>query len=360
MTHNQLRVGILGLGAAANHLHLPACAAASEKIKLVGGCDISPEGRQKFKQAEVFSSLDVMLERTTPDLLIIATPPSDHLASCLLAIEAKCHIFCEKPFVPSLADADKIISAAHTNGVHVSVNNQFRYMDTHRAAFQAIDNPGFGELRYVLATQTFRPSAQTEKGWRGDLTQRTCFEFGIHVFDLLRYFFKEEPISIFASMPKKHPGEPDLLNTIHVEFSGGKTATIILDRLSRGPEHYLDVRLDGEYADITTSIGGRACFEIGMHTAERRPYARFRFAFGGVATLKNGRTERILAKNPLDPIREATKYLFSEIVNALINGEKPPSSAEDNRHTLSLVIASYDSAKKNRPVLLSSYTRQTG
>ena len=53
----------------------------------------------------------------------------------------------------------------------------------------------------------------------------------------------------------------DVVNVISLEFPDGRAASIVLDRLSKGPERYLDMRLDGEFASIHTSIGGLVRFE---------------------------------------------------------------------------------------------------
>ena len=120
-----------------------------------------------------------------------------------------------------------------------------------------IGSPEFGRLLFLQAWQTFHPTHDTETGWRGELQQRLCFEFGVHVFELARYFFESEPIMISAQMPQPEFNKHcDTLNLISLEFADGRAASIILNRLSKGPERYLDMRLDGELASIHTSIGG--------------------------------------------------------------------------------------------------------
>jgi hypothetical protein len=49
-----------------------------------------------------------------------------------------------------------------------------------------------------------------------------------------------------------------------MEFADGRGASIVLDRASRGPELYLDMRLDGESAIVHTAIGGRVRLAAGI------------------------------------------------------------------------------------------------
>jgi predicted dehydrogenase len=54
----QLRVAIIGLGAVARNIHLPAYASLAEKITIVGGCDTDEAARKtissKFGLKELF------------------------------------------------------------------------------------------------------------------------------------------------------------------------------------------------------------------------------------------------------------------------------------------------------------------
>lgn len=62
---------------------------------------------------------------------------------------------------------------------------------------------------------------------------------------------------IFCPMPNPKPETNyEVVNIISLEFADGLGASIVLDRLSKGPESYLEMRLDGEFASIHTSIGG--------------------------------------------------------------------------------------------------------
>ena len=45
------------------------------------------------------------------DAVVVAVPDPAHLATCLEALDAGLHVFCEKPLVTRLADADAVIAA---------------------------------------------------------------------------------------------------------------------------------------------------------------------------------------------------------------------------------------------------------
>ena len=297
-----------------------------------------------------------MIAATAPDIVSICTPPALHVEQSLMALEGGCHVFCEKPLAESLADTDKLIFAAQKANRQVVVNNQFPFMNIHRAAKAAIGSPEFGKLLFLQAWQVFHPDEITEADWRGRLRRRLCFEFGIHVFSLVRYFFDVEPTAISAQMPNPlSKFRSDALNLITLEFADGRAASIILNRLSNAPERYLDMRLDGENASIHTSIGGEVRFEAGMHTRQKLPFFGFNFVKGGKAVLQNGTKSKIIAKDGINPFASSTAYHFNNFIDALNNGSEPPGTAADNRKTLALVFAAYDAAESKRTICLKDY-----
>jgi D-apiose dehydrogenase len=355
-----MRVAFIGLGAAAHNIHLPACRLLRARVEVVAGCDPDPAARKRasvtWKIPAVYEDPATMLSEVSADWVVIVTPPAMHREHALLALGAGVHVFCEKPLAENLADADAMISAARAAGRKLVVNNQFPYMACHQAARREIGQPGFGRLLFMHAWHTMRPSAHTESGWRGSLERRVGFEFGIHVMDLARFFFGEDPERLYARMPRPDARVSfDAINLVTLDFAGGRSASIVLDRLSKGPERYLDMRLDGEHAAIHTSLGGRLDLAMGVHARARRPFVRLRVVGGAHATLQTGDDERLLARDGLDLFAAATARHFGNVFDAVATGGPIPAEASDNRRSLALVLASYDSAATGAPVDMISY-----
>ena len=253
-----------------------------------------------------------------------------------------------------MAEADDIVALSEQTGKWVVVNNQYRFMNIHEAAKNRIGTPEFGDLMFISANQTFYVSDETEQGWRGNDPQRTCKEFGIHVLDLCRFYFGEDPVSISARMPKgTKPDGPDYLNLIQLEFSGDRVAHITLDRLSRGPHRYLDMRLDGSEGIVETSLGGKIELNAGVRGGTRKPYLNFDVSMGGRARMYHGEDFTKIASDPLDLFAHATHKLVRAFIDALDNDTAPPCHGADNRKTLALVYAAYESHERKSPVTMS-------
>jgi len=354
------RIAIIGLGAVVHNIHLPAYRLCGDRVRVVAGCDPDLAARKRAQEKwgvpEVFEDARAMIEEIKPDVVSVCTPPWLHQEHSVLAMEHGCHVFCEKPLAEDLEQADAIIAAADKLRRMVVVNNQFPYMKIHRATREMIGTPPFGRLLYLHAWQTMQPTEFTEAGWRGKLQRRLCFEFGIHVFELIRHFFGATPVRVQAHMPAPDPAiKADLVNVISMEFEDGRAASMVLDRLSRGPERYLDMRLDGEHASIHTSLGGRAGLTVGVHTRERRPFVNFELVKGGKAVLERGTRVKVIARDGINPFASATAHHLESFLKAVETGVLPPGHARDNRNTLALVIAAYDAAESGRTVEMKNY-----
>ena len=355
-----VRLALMGLGEAARHVHLPACQQLP-RVHLAGGADPDPSARAGFaKLAPKLPLYDDplrLLEAERPDWVIVGTPPFAHRDLCLLALEHGAHVFCEKPFVEQLEDADLVIEAADRAGRAVAVNHEFRRMPIFEAARRMIGSEPFGKLLFLQAWEHVHERPEESRGWRS--SGRTMREFGTHVVDLAVQFFGELPESVFARMPRPlEMGGADLIDVVILEFPGDRVASIVLDRVCRGPHHYLEMRLDGERASLRSSIGGRASLTLHLSRESRRPGARLEWAAGGQTWLEVGERRRVLARNPWNAFASATARHLSEVIDAVSRGAPPPCSARDARGVVAVVEAAYASAHAGKPVRISPSAAQ--
>lgn len=338
------RIGVVGLGAAAKNIHIPALRKLPFAT-IAGGFDpnCSADGVPQLP------SLAALLELQL-DLVVIATPPASHLPIVRACFEAGIDVFCEKPLANSVVEADEMLSLASRYGRQLVVNSEFPFMNIHRAAEQMIGTPEFGKLRFLDIQQWFHMNAETEAGWRGADPQRTFKEFGTHVLDMAISFFGERPLRYESVMPGYRKGvSADYLSLIRLEFSDERYAQITLDRLTRGRHRYLETRLVGEHATIEASFGGRASVAAGIRPQDRKPFLRFDVAGGGIARIFTGERMKTIAREPFDPFADATARLLQEAMHAIAAGEPAPNRLSEARETLALLYGCYDQAEERRP-----------
>lgn len=354
MTH---RIAVVGLGNAGHTLHLPALEGISEAT-VVGACDLSAEMRERARTSwdvPVFEDFDAMLERASPDVVIVATPPDTHLDYGLRSLEAGAHLICEKPFVSSVEEADRLIAAAETAGRRIALNHEFREMPIFRAVRDAVASGDTGRLAFVQVWQLMDLPPWKEPGWRGRMLQRTLYEAGVHLVDYLMALFGEKPraVQAWTSTCGVREGETDAVALVTLEFSEGRLANVVQNRLCKGETQYFEVRAETAEASLRASFGGRARLTAGLFRSTR-PHVRLEFGVSGMAWRERGASRAVLARNPREPGMIATRYVLQKTLEAFRTGGAPPADGACGRDVLEVIAACYHSAATGRRLSLDS------
>jgi len=358
-TSNQLmsssRIAVIGLGEAGYEMHLPALA-QMKNVSVVGACDID-EGRRARAAAKfgvpVFADVESMLASGRPDVVIIATPPDSHVDLCLRAIDAGLDIICEKPFVSTLAEADSVMSAANAAGRRIALNHEFREMPIFRSLIEHAGPESGEDLFFAQIWQNTDVPPWTEPGWRGQMQRRTLHEAGVHLIDYLIALFGEKPVAAWASMSSGGAATEgvqvgaDALSVVSLEFTRGRMAQVLQNRLCKGETHYFEVRADTRTASYRASFGGRARITTGLYRSTR-PHVRIDYGVSGLAWREIGNTRSLLARNPKQPRVVSTRYILEKSLAAFATGGRPPATAEDGRDALEVINACYSSAVTGR------------
>lgn len=351
-----MKVAVIGLGNAAMNLHLPALKGISG-VELIGGCDPDASRRSlaaSLFQIAAFDSFEKMLEMSKPDVVVIGTPPDSHADYCRRSMELGIDVVCEKPFVSTLAEADDLIATAARLGRKLALNHEFREMPIFRAVRDELGKPGVGDLVFLQIWQLMDLPPWSEPGWRGRMLQRTLYEAGVHLVDYAIALFGEKPVAVSATTSTcgVREGETDAVALATLEFSRGRLAQIIQNRLCKGETQYFEVRAEGASASLRASYGGRVRASLGL-LRSTSPHLRFEYGLSGIAWKEVGTRRTVIASNPKDSVMIATRNIFERTFAAFREGAKPPASAEDGRDVLEVISACYHSASKGRRVALN-------
>jgi predicted dehydrogenase len=345
------KIAVIGLGEAGYEMHLPALAQMKE-VTVVGACDVD-EGRRARAAAKfgvpVFADVETMLRESKPQVVVIATPPDSHVELCLRAIEAGLDIICEKPFVSTIEEADRVMAAAKTAGRRIALNHEFREMPIFRSLIEHAGPASGEDLFFAQIWQNTDVPPWTEPGWRGQMQRRTLHEAGVHLIDYLIALFGEKPVSAWASMSNGGANDSgaqvgaDALSVVSLEFTRGRIAQVLQNRLCKGETHYFEVRADTRTASYRASFGGRARITTGLYRSTR-PHVRVDYGISGLAWREIGNARSLLARNPKEPRVVSTRFVLEKSLAAFANGGRPPATAEDGRDALEVIEACYSAA----------------
>ncbi len=353
-----MRIGFVGLGWAARGFHLPAIRRVAG-LEPVGGTDASAEQRASWQRetaVPAFETLEELVERARPELVVVATPPDSHADLCCRVLDGGAHVFCEKPFVATVEEADRVLAAAAAAGRQVAVNHEFREKPIFRAVKDEIGSDRAGRLVFAQIWQLMDLAPWDEPvPWRAAMPNRTLFEGGVHLVDLLLDLYGAVPAGVYArhSSGLDPHRDADAIHLVTLDWPDGRLAQITIDRLCPAGTRYVELRADCERASLRASHGGRALVRVGMKRAQK-PGIRFEYAPGGSAWLERGLDRRPLARNPRDDGVYGTARLLELIVAALREDREPPSSGREAREVIRVIDAAYRSAATGERIELAA------
>jgi predicted dehydrogenase len=120
-----------------------------------------------------------MLEQEKPHLVCVAPRWTDqHFSMTLAALQAGAHVYIEKPFTQTLAEADELLAVAKRARLRITVAHQMRLVPNILALKQSLEAGLVGDLLEIRAH-----GKQDHRAGGEDLVV-----LGVHLFDLMRFF----------------------------------------------------------------------------------------------------------------------------------------------------------------------------
>lgn len=166
------------------------------EAELVALCDIRSAEEVGVTHLNVphFTDMDVMLERTAElDVVNICTPNGLHAQQCVIALEQRKHVVCEKPMGLTKASCEQVIYKALQMHRTVFGVMQNRYSPPSQWIKEVVQQGVLGEIRMVQLNcywnrdeRYYRPGS-----WKGsaDLDGGTLFTQFSHFIDIMYWLF---------------------------------------------------------------------------------------------------------------------------------------------------------------------------
>jgi predicted dehydrogenase len=82
---------------------------------------------ERFSIEGCFSDVAQLLRETAPDVVHITTPPQSHHPLGLQCLEAGAHVYLEKPFTVTAAEAAALIEAARASGRKITAGHNYQF-----------------------------------------------------------------------------------------------------------------------------------------------------------------------------------------------------------------------------------------
>ena len=220
-----LKIGVVGYGywgpnVVRNFYNVP-------NASVVAVADISPKSLERvrgvYPSMEVTTNADDILTNPNIDAVAIVTPISHHYPLAKKALENGKHIFVEKPFTASVAEAEDLIELAERKNLKIMVDHTFLFTGAVRKIRELIDNGTLGKLYYYDSTRVNLGIFQHDSNVVWDLAP--------HDLSIIDYLIPDPPSAVVATGEKHVNGEEDMA-FITMYFPGKVIAHLNINWLS--------------------------------------------------------------------------------------------------------------------------------
>jgi predicted dehydrogenase len=269
------------------------------------------------------------------DLLVIATPNSAHVPLALEAVEQRVPVVVDKPLAVSVADAERVVEAAESSGVPLTVFQNRRWDGDFLTLRKLL--PGLGDVtRFESRFERFRPQVK-DGAWReaGDaaLGGGLLLDLGAHLVDQARELFGP-PVRLYAELDVRRAGaqvEDDVF--VALEHRGGERSHLWMSSVA--PLYGPRFRASGTRAGF--SVDGLDPQEQQLADGMRPGDERYGVGSPGALVDGDGRRDVLLE-------RGAYERFYEGVLAWLRDGARPPVDPRDSVAVLHLLEAARTSA----------------
>lgn len=334
MARKDLRIGLIGVGAAAQVNHIPALK-RTEGVELVALVDPDVEKAQrvahKFGVPAVHGRLDDLLADPSVDALDICTPNYLHAPMAIAALEAGKHVLCERPLARTQAEAAAMLKASKKAERMLMCCVQHRFRPDAQLLRTFVQKGELGDIFFAKAGWLRQRTDWDSDQWRRqkrDSGGGVVLDLGFQMFDLSLWILGGPPVaSVTASVHRSRRGEVEDSATAFLRLESGATLTL---EVTWG----LLMEKDFAYVNLFGSGGAALLNPLRVHRAMHGSLVNV------TPTLET----------PRNQYKQSVDAQLSHFVDALRRGARPMGLAEEILPVMELMDAVYRSAEQGKEV----------
>ena len=343
MSGQPIRLGLLGCGAMARHVHLPTLASLGEfDVTAVAESDerSRAEALRLAPQARAFVDYRDLLAHADLDAVLVALPNHFHASAALAALSCRRHVYLEKPIGIHSEDVDSLQHAATRDDRVVMVGFNYRYHPLTRQLRALMHDNAVG--RIVAARSIFTTPGRTLPPWKQarQTGGGVLLDLASHHFDLARFVFAQPIVRVAAD-----------IQSLHFEHDVASVSMTLADGVVLQSLFSFGVAARDEW----TMYGDRGVLHLDRHASfgvsvdPLEVQSRSRAAFRHIGQALRGPMLRHRLRSPgRDPSFRTALRDFAAAIRGQSNADRPLLA--DGRRSLEVVLAAELSAETGRPV----------
>jgi len=199
-----IRIGVIGYGYWGPNIVRNFYNVQGASVTYV--CDMDPRALERAKKTypalEVTSNCEDVLSSREVDAVAVVTPLATHFSLSKKALENGKHVFVEKPFTRTIAQAEELIELADKKHLKIMVDYTFLFTGAVRKIKELIDNNSLGLLYYYDSTRVNLGLFQSDTNVVWDLAP--------HDLSIMDYLIHKEPEAVVATGEKHVNGTEDV------------------------------------------------------------------------------------------------------------------------------------------------------
>lgn len=250
MTEGKVRVGVLGLGAIAQVVHLPVLSEIAD-VELVAVCDADKAKAKaiagRFGIPNVFDSDEAVFKSDLVDAIVICTPSHLHEPQAIAALESGKHVLVEKPLALSAEASARVVAAADKANrvLMVAMNNRFRPDSLALKPF--VDGGELGDVFLARGAWLNRKVRVVRPTWRHRKATAgggAMMDLGVQTLDLAMWLLSFPKVSSICTHFHTMEGmevEDSAAIIARLANGGGITLTVSWSLVADRDRHYMRV-----------------------------------------------------------------------------------------------------------------------
>ncbi len=342
----KLRCGVVGLGMGRGHI---TGYQSHDNCEMVAIADVDESRLAKAKNdlgvEETYTDAEEMFAKANLDVVSVVTPNKFHAPLTIAALEAGCHVLCDKPMAMTVEEATAMKDTADRLGKKLGINFSYRFSAMSYALKQQVDAGVIGDIYFGRTVWHRRRGMPGFGGWFGqkDLAGGgPLIDLGVHRIDLALWLMGHPtPVSVSGStynvIAKRLAEEQNKKFTCEdlaagiVKFDNG--ATLIVEAswaLNNNEDEHMITSLYGDKGGLVQkNQNGTYDFTAEIYTEE-----------GG--NLYTKVLDKAVGKPP---------SAYHDFINSILEDREPVAKAEHGIKVQKILNGLYQSAEEGREIV---------
>ncbi|RAL13073.1 NAD binding Rossmann fold oxidoreductase [Aspergillus homomorphus CBS 101889] len=347
------KVGIVGYGFSAKIFHIPFIQRSSNfRLHAVVQRNPSPgnDVTVDFPGVVSYQSAEDMVQDSTIDVIVITTPPNTHFHLTKLALDAGKHVVCEKPFTPTSAEAEELVTLAKNQERVLAVFQNRRWDADFATVSNLIESGTLGRIvEFETHYDRYRPEQPTNGSWKNQVMagHGAIYDLGIHLLDQAVQLFglPARVTGVVGSQREHTPAGLEDAFTVLLHYPGLLVTAKSTVVSAEEDQLRFWVRGDkGSYKKFHVDIQEEQLL-AGMRPGDSGFAEEPSERFGTLVTVKDGRPSKSAFPTDKPPTYVA---FYQTLADALAGACRPAASGEEARNTIRIIELARESSTLGR------------